>query len=181
MASVEIPLRADPAEYEPKPVFGKLTYRGGLTMLAVALAEMPLVMTLLKTDMRLPNELVGIIAILPVIPIAVIGLVKRHGLHFETWWPAMRAERESPSQLAWELPAVVLDGMPRKRTTRAERRAQRREERADRRAARRARKGEASEDERLAGEFLERFGRRIEEPQRRRWWQARAKRRAASN
>lgn len=169
MASVEIPLHADPAAYEPKPVFGKLTYRGGLTLLAAALAETPLALVLLKTDVPIPNELVGLIALLPIVPIALVGLVKRHGLHFERWWPAMRMERESPPQLAWELPAVVIEGMGRQSVPRRERRALRREARADRRASRRSRKAEAAEDSELASAFLARFGREVTEPPRRRW------------
>ena len=167
MASIEIPLHTDPADYEPKPVFGKFSYRGGLTILAVLLVEAPLAYVQLKCGFDVPVELIGLIAMIPVIPIALVGVVKRHGLFFEKWWPAMRREAAAPSQLAYEPPSVVLHGMPRHDESRRERRLARREERADRRARRRARKAEMAEDQALAAEFAARFGRDTSAPSRR--------------
>ena len=170
MASVEIPLHADPQAYAPKPVFGKFTYRNALTILAVVLVEAPIVYALFKLRPDIPVELIAVLCAIPAIPVALVGISQHHGLYFEKWFPAVRRETKTPVELGTDVPRVVLHGMPaQKKPTREERK----QARADKRESKKARPVEATEDAELAEAFIKRFGREMEPAKKKSWFKRR--------
>lgn len=128
MASIELPLPHDPADYEPKAVAGKFSYRAFATIIAVIASEIPLIMRLISLGMdELPNtNVIVILAALPAALIALIGLSKREGLYFEQWFPSLVQELMTPTTIT---PVEVLPARGRAATvTKADAHAARAEE-----------------------------------------------------
>ena len=127
MASIELPLPHDPADYEPKAVAGKFSYRAFATIVAVVASEIPLILRLVSLGMdELPNtSTIVILAAIPAALIALIGLSRREGLYFESWFPPLVRELMTPTTI---LPAEALptpEETPR--TSKADARAMRAE------------------------------------------------------
>lgn len=101
MASIELPLPHDPADYEPKAVAGKFSYRAFATIVAVIASEVPLILRLVSLGVEeMPNTtLIVILAAIPAGIIALIGLSKRQGLYFEEWFPPFVQELVTPKHI----------------------------------------------------------------------------------
>lgn len=157
MSSIEIPLHNDPMDYEPKPIFGRLSYRGAASLAVLVIAEIPLAMAIWRSyqatnSLALPIQVYALLAAIPAIPVALIGISKRNGLHFEKWFPAMLREQRTPKELPWRLPQVILTQVQEDPEGTKE---ERRQAKRDQREAKRAAKPEGEEDARLAGLWLE--------------------------
>ena len=130
---IEIILRKDIKEYEPKPLFG-FSYRQVLTALAIAAAGAGLGVGL--TAAGVPGTIMQACVLLVCAGIGFVGLGQVQGLKFELWLRIWREDRSWPRECLFSAPrlspASERSAARRARRSRRERRA----DRADAAAAR---------------------------------------------
>lgn len=123
---IEIVLRKDIADYEPKPFFG-FTARQVMTGAAIAAASIG-VYALATVVLHLPSTAAGYLILAVGTCIGAIGLGRIRGLKPESWLRITVAERAMPMAAAYERPVIggspasVYD-VPKKKARRADRRA----------------------------------------------------------
>lgn len=127
---IEIVLRKDIADYEPRPFFG-FTARQVLTgaaIVAVSLATFALTTAVF----HLPNTIAGYVILAAGAGVGALGLGRIRGLKPESWLRITLDERAFPRTVSYARPALssapgsVYDA-PKPKLTRADKRALKRE------------------------------------------------------
>lgn len=127
---MEYELNEDPRIYEPKPVFGVLSWRTAAIAAPTAAACVALGSAL--TGAGAPPDAVALACAAVAVPVGVVGLSSLHGMRAEQWMPLLLRELRSPGELIWAPPRPVLTRAEPPAEPADERRARRRAERAAR-------------------------------------------------
>ena len=126
---VEIILRKDIQDYEPKPLFG-YTYRQAATGVAIAAA-----CTLLGVGLTSVG-VTGTLLIAVLVPVGMgigfLGVGSVHGLKPEKWWAIAKADREWPRVALFSAPCLSPASERIKQKERHPTRRERRIAKADR-------------------------------------------------
>lgn len=102
---IEIVLRKDIAEFEPKPFFG-FTSRQVITA-ALALVGSIGIFLVLSFALHLPNTIVGYAILAFGACVGAVGLGKVRGLKPESWLRITLAERSYPRTMVYQRPTLA--------------------------------------------------------------------------
>lgn len=102
---IEIVLRKDIAEFEPKPFFG-FTARQVVTAALAAVGSIG-IFAVMSFALHLPNSLVGYVILAFGACVGAVGLGKVRGLKPESWLRITLAERAYPRTLLYQRPVLA--------------------------------------------------------------------------
>lgn len=102
---IEIVLRKDIADFEPKPFFG-FTARQVLTAALAAIGSIGIFLVM-SFVLHLPNTLVGYAILAFGALVGAVGLGKIRGLKPESWLRITFAERSFPRTLVYQRPTLA--------------------------------------------------------------------------
>lgn len=102
---IEIVLRKDIAEFEPKPFFG-FTSRQVITAALAAVGSIAIFL-LASFALHLPNTVVGYAILAFGAGVGAVGLGKVRGLRPESWLRITLAERSFPRTLVYQRPTLA--------------------------------------------------------------------------
>lgn len=129
----EVPIRQDPNLYTPRNIFGVFDLRTFTVAVAIVAVVTPIVICTFMFN--IPSTITAILLGLVVLPIAIFGLAKKHGMYAEKWLPLARKAKNLPHELKWEPASVSVITIEEKPT------------RAEKKALKAARKARAQENE----------------------------------
>lgn len=116
----EVPIRQDPNQYSPRNIFGVFDARTFAVAVAIVAVVTPIVIC--TVTFNISSTVATILCILVIMPIAVFGLVKRHGMNTEKWLPLTMKEHNAPAETRWEPDGINYVGKPQAKLTRSQRR-----------------------------------------------------------